>query len=417
MKNKQLWLGGTIYWLALLGLAIWSYSQTDPNLTWIINAEWFRHFQQQIWSWGADRERLQLVYTFLIAASFLGYGLIVRSIRNFSWPKVLVLFLLIASPLLFAYNALSHDVFNYMFNAKMIWYYHANPHQQVALDFPQDDWLRFMHNTHTPAPYAYGWTIFSVPFGWLGMGKFLPTWLIFRILAVVSWLLMAWIIYWYQQQAKQQFLASRLAIFMLNPLVLIEVIMNMHNDLWMMAPAMFALVLFTRGQRKLGQHLLGWILVLAAAAVKYANLIWAPLYLLVSGLSLGIGKFNRRLAEISGSTVLKLLPVPAILLMFILLLLPRSQQFHPWYLTWVLVWLPMLFSLNWPLFDRVYRYFAWLLIVFSATSLLRYLPWLATGGFSDVILLEQQRITWSAIPISLLVWLLVRQTGVKENEA
>jgi len=109
--------------------------------------------------------------------------------------------------------------------------------------------------------------------------------------------------------------------------------------------------------------------------------------------------------------------------LFILLLIPRSQQFHPWYLTWALVfipWFPVLGNKlrGWerlPIiasavshFQEIVNWWAQTLVIFSITSLFRYLPWLQTGGFSDQIVSQQKMITWSAIIISLFHSLLVK---------
>src|SRR3990172_6981226 len=104
-------------WLWLLPVvagiySVYSFSQTDPNQV-FFSQSWYWQFQKFMWRLGFQ-ERL------------------------------------------------SSDIYNYIFNAKMVWVYGANPHRQVALNFPDDQWLRFMHNTHTPAPYGYGWTMLSL---------------------------------------------------------------------------------------------------------------------------------------------------------------------------------------------------------------------------------------------------------------
>jgi hypothetical protein len=68
----------------------------------------------------------------------------------------------------------------------------------------------------------------------------------------------------------------------------------------------------------------------------------------------------------------------------------RSQQFNPWYLIWPLSFLPFLRS----------KTLKAGLVVFSFTSLLRYVPLLFVGGYSEAVQLQMRVITWSAIAIT-----------------
>src|SRR5690606_16427971 len=148
-------------------------------------------FQQWMWqTFFENRELMTYVYVGIVAVAFALYWAVTRDFNRKNVRLTLITSLLILSPLLLAYNALSHDVFNYIFNAKMVRVYQADPHNKVALDFPQDDWLRFMHNTHTPAPYGYGWTAMSLVPSAIGMDKFVITWELFRLFSVVSLVLL-----------------------------------------------------------------------------------------------------------------------------------------------------------------------------------------------------------------------------------
>ena len=86
-------------------------------------------------------------------------------------------------------------------------------------------------------------------------------------------------------------------------------------------------------------------------------------------------------------------PLMASLALFVPLFTARSQQFNPWYWCWILVWLPLI---------RV-TWWRQVIIAFSLSSMLRYLPWLLQGGYTDTVQMQQRLITWG-IP---LIWLLV----------
>ena len=87
-----------------------------------------------------------------------------------------------------------------------------------------------------------------------------------------------------------------------------------------------------------------------------------------------------------------IIPLAASFLLFLPLLTARSQQFHPWYLLWPFVWIPFIKNAFWRA----------LLIAFSFSSMLRYLPWLYNGGYDGGVLSQQKSITWG-VALLLLV--------------
>jgi hypothetical protein len=338
-------------------------------------------------------------------------GLKASSIEyQFSLKQSLFWIGIFSLPLLFSYNALSHDVFNYIFNSKMILVYGANPYTATALDFPQDLWTRFMHNTHTFAPYGYGWTVFSlVPFI-LGMGKFTLTWFIFRFFGVLGLILLfLGLVFASEGILKRKLLTHELALLFLNPLILIEVVVNMHNDIWMLVPAVWAVGLSTRkytDKARLLQIVGICILLGFSILTKYATVLIVPVVLLqlfgkqlLQRITQGFLKkpaFSLMIGSYVGSfisaAVSRFTPVIISILLFLPLLTDRSQQFHSWYLLWPLVWLPLIQFNPWKK----------LLLIFTFTCLLRYLPWMYIDGFAANTLVYQKYITWSAVAIFFL---------------
>ena len=418
---KQFW----VFWLGLLAFSIWSFGLTDPNLV-LTSFEPYLKFQYKIWHFAADyRQVYTYIYMGIISWLFMSYFWLVKWLRqnklSLNVKNAVLCFFVLISPLLFSYNALSHDVFNYLFNAKMVVLYQANPHIKVALDFTSDDWTRFMHNTHTPAPYGYGWTFFSlIPFS-LGFGKFTFTWLLFRLTSVVSLILTFIALRVFAKVTKIKIELADLALFFLNPLVLIEIISNQHNDLWMMAPIIFSIAILARKPtRNLFRTLsLSGLLFLTSISIKYATLALTPLWLLVAAIyrleeqlfqnlrrrfhlpekiiNVGISFFSNKFFG--------LVPTAAAILMLLPLFTERSQQFLPWYLVWSLVWLPFIKS---PIIKST-------LIVFSLSSLLRYLPWIWEGGYGLEALGQQKMITW-LIPAAWLIFQLAKSKKTSPSE-
>ncbi|MDQ3009029.1 MAG: hypothetical protein M3Q81_05595, partial [bacterium] len=251
--------------------------------------------------------------------------------------------------------------------------------------------------THTPAPYGYGWTVLSLIPYFLGVGKFLTTWLAFKIFSLGGVLLTLVYFLWLQKRGTVRLNKLGLLSFCLSPLILLESIGNAHNDIWMMLPAVAGLVLAFQysTQKKPHQVLLSVLLIVISVSIKWATLVIVPLWLamVVFGLYWPLSKkLYEQLREHWA--------VIASLLMFIPLLTERSQQFHPWYLLWSLVWVP-LFPVKETLFSRIV-YIA--LMAFSVSSLYRYIPWIDAGGFSADVILHQKLITWLGGVFIAVVW-------------
>jgi hypothetical protein len=408
-----------IYVIALAMYSVFSFSLTDPNLVLTTWASYW-NFQQWMWRTFFDNQILMTkVYAGLIAVLFGVYFYLLKQLHTEKkvisalpwWQKLLGISALIF-PLLFSYNALSYDVFNYIFNAKMVLVYHANPHIKVALDFfGQDDWLRFMHNTHTPAPYGYGWTLWSLLPSAVGMNKFLPTWMIFRLFSVLGVFLLLWVLNTLHKKLKEDSSENfffNLCVIFLNPLFLIEMVSNSHNDLWMMVPALASLALIAH-PRKGWQNMLAVsasILLLAfSVSTKYASLLLLPIWLFFllrnttffGRVHNGLVPINRKLSEIFTQKIYFLRTHWAdvsSLLLFLPLMSSRSQQFHPWYLVWLLVWFPFI-RWNW---------LKHAIIVLSISSLFRYTPWMWNGGYSDMIINQQKMITWIPLGVFLALF-------------
>ena len=393
-RSKKLFLASfLLYFISLLSYSIFSYSLTAPNLVLSTNST-FWSFQTYMWkTFFNNRELLSQTYLALISFSFFSYfffvsQLLKHKIRDFK--LILIIFISLAVPLLVSNNALSYDAFNYIFNAKMVSVYGADPHIKVALDFPDDPWVKFMHNTHTTAPYGKAWTLLSViPFS-LGFGKFLITWLVFRLFSLLP--LLAFAIILWKNQKKINFTWAIFLIF--NPLILIEVISNFHNDFWMITPAVLSLlILDSKSKNKIMfvlKAILSLLLLGFSIWIKLATVILIPIWLMLlskSKLSL-IPRFSQ---------IMRNWPLLASIGMFIPLLTLRSQQFHPWYLVWTIAFIPFFLK------NKISNAWAIALLVLSASSMYRYLPFLYQNNYDGNVLLWQKAISFTPFIIALIL--------------
>jgi hypothetical protein len=416
-RSKHLTAGRIWFGVSLVLFSLFSYSLTDPNL---VLSSWSPYWQFQQWMWQTfflNAPLLSWSYFGLITSLWLSFFLMLTSLSDkptkLSWKHILLGSIGVAIPLIFSYNALSHDIFNYIFNAKMVLLYHADPHLQTALNFATDPWTRFMHNTHTPAPYGYGWTVISLIPSLLGAGKFLPTWLLFKGMSWISWILTSLMLYRIGQQRFEGKLSwSRFGLWFFSPLVLIEVLSSGHNDLWMMLPAMLSVATIAEIPKStsLRTKLLSGMWLLLSVSIKYASLALLPVWFALF--------FQRYLPESVRTRLQRYWPVVASLLMFLPLLSSRSQYFHPWYLLWPLVWLPWFGQLEQQKIKLHRLELLWqsCLVAVSISSTLRYLPWLVAGAFYPGVLLQQQLITFAGLGLGLICggsWWLLKRVDTK----
>lgn len=348
-------------------LALFSFTQQDLNLT----------IYNNIFSWvqylGFYRRPLATgIFIILIFLLFWFYFKLLK--RGFSW-RWLILLILIALP---AYPIFSYDIFNYLFNAKMVLIYHANPHLQTAINFAFDPMLRFMHNVHTSAPYAYGWTGLSLLPGlaWLTQNFTLSFWAM-KLFIAGFWLGQLWIMQKLVQRLfpQQQW---RFWLFALNPLVLVETLINGHNDVVMMFFALLSYWFFINSKK-----FRSLLFLLLSASIKYATIVLLPLFSL-RGDSLQAKKID----------LPTLFSVALLLVMFI-----RPGQLHSWYLIWAFSFVVLSRS-------------KWLIKVFTALTigaLLRYAPYLYFGNWDPPVYLIRNLI-WVG---SLLFVPLLREKMLK----
>lgn len=360
------------YFILYLVFAIFSFVLTDPNLI-LLKADWFLNFQTFLWRNILPLQNLRTVFFFfLLILIFLNYLLILKN-----WSKLNLdsrqnfwrFLILISLPLVISYNALSHDLFNYIFNAKMVVEFGANPHLKTALDFPDEPMLRFMNNVHTVAPYGYGWTALSLLPYLAGFGKFLSTFAVFKIFSFLSLVISLLILEKFFKKVNYR----QLALFFLNPLLLIEVLSSAHNDLWMLAPALLAIYLSLDLRKStLLRTILIIILMAISISIKFATLALLPfLFYFI---------FKEKFKKLSNLPIFDLMSIA----MFLPLLTERSKHFLPWYLLWSLIFIPLVKNKLWRN----------LLLVFSLSALLRYLPWLYYLPWMSFHLDTSQTLLW-----------------------
>lgn len=166
------------------------------------------------------------------------------------------------------------DLFVYLIELKLIFFYQQNPYLVTFLpDYATDPWAPF-GSLFLKAPMVYGpgWAIISrVPTWFSGFEDLLAALIAYKAFSFLFVVLGGWFLYMYQDDDKMRWLTVYL--FVANPLVLFESVANAHNDV-MVAVFLFAALLAYKRR--------SWLtfpLLMVSALIKFFALPLMPLFL------------------------------------------------------------------------------------------------------------------------------------------
>ena len=360
IKKKILFIS---YGLVLVALFLYSFTQVDLSLTFsrmpfiravVDSSKHIGYFQRPL-SAGIYLTILSLLFIFYAVFLYLAHkGVLTKK-------EVLKLILGSGILLLFSYNAFSYDLFNYIFDAKIITHYHQNPYIQKALDYPNDPMLTFMHWTHRTYPYGPVWLIFTVPLSFLGFNFFIPTFFFFKALMAGSFVASAYFIGKILQKTNPKKEVLGLVFFGLQPLLLIECLVSAHIDIVMMMFALWAVYLLLKKQ-----YVRSSILFIVSIGIKFATLVLAPIFLILFWYQ------KRGKTPVWGFVFF----LATVLMVITTIVASTRTNFQPWYLVG-----PLTFAAF--LVDSPYIIVASILISFFA--MLTYLPFLYLGNWDPPV--------------------------------
>jgi len=173
-----------------------------------------------------------------------------------------------------SYPAFSYDFFNYLFTAKTVLIYHKNPYEVVPLQFAGfDPWLGFMHWTHLPSAYTPLWILVTLVPYFFGFGYFLLLLWNLKIILALAYVAAAIGIGKILAREDKERMFIGIAAFTLNPLIIIECLVSSHNDILMMAIAIWAIVLY-----KEKKTWLSWFVLSLSIATKLMTIFLIPAF-------------------------------------------------------------------------------------------------------------------------------------------
>lgn len=378
--------------LLYLSLTIFSYSYVDLNLTISQNpiVLSFVKTMQALGYYNRPAATFTYIFFLIIAFTFfiLNLYLFKKSKLSLSYLKLSLISNTLI--LIFAYPFLSSDIFNYMFDSKIIANYHLSPYTNRALDFPNDNWIRFMRWVHRYSPYGPLWLAMSLIPYLVGIGKFITTLFAFKIFISLFHIANSFLVYKILDLKDPKNKLFGTYFYALNPVFLIEGIVNGHNDVVMATFLILPIYLLLKNKFKLSLFTLA-----IGTLTKYLSILALPLLLLIKFKKINFKKFiilNLILFSLftfvystfgikvpfvsSGSTQI---------------------QFQPWYLFWTIPFIALLPT--GPLIIGA--------IVLSLSCALRYLPFLYYGNWSESgTIVYMQLITTVPLSLTLLFFTL-----------
>lgn len=352
-------------------LAIFSYAYVDLNLTLsqIPLALKFVDLMQQLGYY--HRPQATFIYIVFIIAAF---SFFVLNLFLFHKSKISLKYLKFATIintmiLIFSYPFLSSDIFNYLFDAKIITHYHVSPYNHRPLDFPSDDWLRFMRWIHRYSPYGPVWLGLSLIPSILGFGKFLVTFFTFKIFIAAFHLINSEIIFKTLKKINPQHAVFGMAFYAVNPLFLIEGVANAHNDI-VFTSFLILPIYFSFAKKK---EIWSYTVILIGILIKYISILNLPWFVLKT-------RFKKP-ESFKAFVILNMLTLGLFTIIYssVRITVPfvssgaTQVQFQPWYLFWTLPFIALIPE----------KGFILIATVLAIGSMFRYLPFIYFGVWSQ----------------------------------
>jgi len=359
-------------------LTVFSYAYVDLNLTLSQNPQslFFVKLMQQLGYYHRPQATLIYLSWIGIAFSFFIFNLwsLYKNKIGLGYLKISAITNTLI--LILAYPFLSSDLFNYLFDAKLILNYQASPYTYRPLDFPNDEWLRFMRWVHRLSPYGPLWLGMSIIPAFLGFGKFILNFLTFKIFIASFHLINTYLIFLILKRINLKIAAFGTAFYALNPLFLIEGVANAHNDVVLATFMLGSLHFFA-----MGKNLRSFLILLAGVLIKYIpilNLPWLLLAILNPKIPNCVKMVDKK-HSIIRLIILNLVTMAIFTYVYssFRITVPfvssgaTQVQFQPWYLFWTLPFVALLPSMGLMMIS----------IALSVGASLRYLPYLYYGDW------------------------------------
>ncbi|MDP1721743.1 MAG: hypothetical protein Q8L37_00885 [Candidatus Gottesmanbacteria bacterium] len=262
-----------------------------------------------------------------------------------------------------------------MFTAKTVLFYGKNPYEVLPMQFISiDPWINVMRWIHLPSAYTPAWILVSLPAYFFGFGTFLLILWNFKIIAAIFYLLTIRGIYSILKKVDPDHALLGMAVFAFNPLIIVESLVSGHNDIVMMAVAIWSMVFYI--QKK--QLFVAWWLLAISIGIKFMTIFLIPSFFF---------KWSRGIA------------LAGMIVGFVMVVMGREVL--PWYFVWIMPFIALLPGK---------RNMTLIAGAFSLGLLLRYTPFLYYGHWGDPVPAIKLWVT--IMPVFVICMMLVFQSKV-----
>jgi hypothetical protein len=209
------------------------------------------------------------IFTFIFCGLFVSAWLVLKKFST-SWKLTLIsssiIFGIVACIALFTNPTRSQDAYWYLLMSKMFVKYHFNPYQVTIFQIPSDSWVQYVVDwkwlTMISGPLSV-W-LYAIPsFFTESLGRAL---LIFKLEAL-AFLSVSYLLFWRilgLRKVDSERKAFLTTLFILNPFVFQFVLIDAHNDIFVMSAILFGYYLFQKRE-----YLLSAFSLILGALVKY----------------------------------------------------------------------------------------------------------------------------------------------------
>lgn len=358
---------------ASVALVLFSYTQVDLNLTLSRVGVW-QSIQKSFQYIGFyQRPLATLIYAGIIVLMYAVYLLLLRYIQQGKADIGLVRKIVMAVTVITVFSypaAFSYDFFNYLFTAKTVLVYHQNPYAVTPLQFSGiDPWTNFMRWTHLSSAYTPFWILISLVPYIIGLGYFILVLFATKFMIAGFYLLACWALSKALMAGNPKQHAYGVALFSLNPLILIESLVSGHNDIVLVAFAMLSVIAYVKKDM-----LRSWIYLSFSIAAKFMTIFLVPVYVFKKG-------------------SVWMLAAMAVGLSLVLL----RREFLPWYWVWLLPFV----ALNAEK-EKIVR----MAVVISAGLVTSYAAYIYFGEYSAVMQTWKTGIIWTGVGVGFMTALL-----------
>lgn len=364
-----------IFYFISAGLfVLYSYTQIDLSLT-LSRAGFLQELQAYFQHIGFFNRPLSTVFyigLLLLFFSMYAYMLIRAYKKSVKLREFQLIIVILSVVTLFAYPAFSYDFFNYLFTAKTLLIYHKNPYMVIPLQFSGiDPWLSFMHWTHLPSAYTPLWILSTIVPYLFGFGYLILLIWNLKVYLTISYIAAVYGIGKILEKSDKNSAITGMIIFGLNPLIITECLISPHNDIVMMAIAIWAIILYEKKQK-----LASWFVLSLSVAMKLMTIFLIPAFFY---------RWNKKLSLV------------CMLLGFIAVLTQREVL--SWYWVWILPFIALIPEA---------KNFTIMSFGISLGLLLRYAPFIYFGHWDPPVSMLKTYVTVAPV-IGALLWVSVRK--------